>query len=175
MVLFGIFSLNAAGFTGAMLQVLFHSLAKDVLFLTAGSLIFATGFTRVEQLRGIGRTMPVTLWCFAIAALSLIGIPPTGGFVSKWQLAMGALANGGTVDIIGVVVLMVSALLTAFYLLPIVAEAFFPGKDCKTCPGKEVGKSMLLPPMVFSALILLLGMLPGGISQWLTTLAGSLV
>ena len=55
------------------------------------------------------------------------------------------------------------------------AEAFFPGKDFNNCPGKEVGKNMLIPPIVFSALILLLGMLPGGIRQWLSTLAGSLV
>ena len=174
-VLFGIFSLNTAGFTGAMLQVAFHSLAKDVLFLTAGSVIFAAGCTRVDQLSGIGRKMPVTMWCFAIAALSLIGIPPTGGFVSKWQLAMGALANRGWVDVFGVVVLMVSALLTAFYLLPIVASAFFPGKDAPEAPGKEVWLSMLLPPAVFSALILLLGMMPAGLSRWVTALAGSLV
>lgn len=174
-VLFGLFSLNTAGFNGAMLQVVFHSLAKDILFLTAGSLIFATGCTRVDQLRGVGRKMPVTMWCFAIASLSLIGIPPTGGFVSKWQLAMGALANGSALDMVGVIVLMISALLTAFYLLPIVADAFFPGKDAPEAPGKEVGFSMLMPPVVFSALVLMLGMLPAGMSQWLSTLGGLLV
>lgn len=174
-VLFGIFSLNTAGFTGAMLQVTFHSLAKDILFLTAGSVIFASHCTRVDQLSGIGRKMPVTMWCFAIAALSLIGIPPTGGFVSKWQLAMGALANGSGLDVFGVVVLMISALLTAFYLLPIVSAAFFPGKDATEAPGKEVGLSMLFPPVVFSAMILGLGMLPAGLSRWLAALAGSLV
>lgn len=174
-VLFGIFSLNSAGFTGAMLQVAFHSLAKNVLFLTAGSVIFATGYTRTDQFAGIGRKMPVTMWCFAIGALSLIGIPPTGGFVSKWQLVMGAFTNGTWVDIFGVVVLMVSALLTAFYLLPIVSSAFFPGKDIPEIPGNEVGVSMLVPPMVFSALIFTLGMFPAGLSRWLSVLAGSLV
>ena len=85
-VLFGLFLFTPAGVLGALLQLVFHALAKDVLFLAAGAVIFATNRTRVDQLRGIGRRMPVTMWCFTLAALSLIGIPPMPGFLSKWYL-----------------------------------------------------------------------------------------
>ena len=174
-VLFGLFTLNEAGFAGALMQVLFHALAKSALFLAAGSVIFATGCKRVDQLRGIGRRMPATMWSFAIAALSLIGIPPTGGFAAKWQLAMGALDTGSALGLAGVVVLMVSALLTAFYLLPIVADAFFPGRDFDAGEPCEAEACMLVPVAAFSALVLLPGIVPAGLSSWLAGLAGTLM
>ena len=175
-VIFGLFTFTAAGFTGALLQVVFHALAKDVLFLAAGSVIFATGYTKVDELKGVGRRMPVTMWCFAVAALSLIGIPPAGGFAAKWYLAIGALENGAMLNTVGVVVLMVSALLTAFYLLPIVADAFFPGKDF--VPEErimEVPAKMLVPLIVFCVLIIVLGILPSGMSGCFDALAGKLI
>lgn len=174
-VLFGLFTFSALGFTGALLQVVFHALAKDALFLCAGSIIFATHKTYVSELTGIGRRMPVTMWCFAIAALSLIGIPPAGGFVAKWYLAIGALQSGSVLQLVGVIVLMVSALLTAFYLLPIVAKAFFPGKDYPVEEPCEVETKMLVPVVVFSALVIILGIVPGGLNHYIAALAGMLM
>jgi len=174
-VLFGLFTFSAAGFTGALLQVVFHALAKDALFLCAGSVIFSTGRTKVEELKGIGRRMPVTMWCFAIASLSLIGIPPMGGFAAKWYLALGALGGGTTLGTVGVVVLMVSALLTAFYLLPIVTAAFFPGRDFDAGERCEVETKMLVPVIVFAGLTVLLGMLPGFMANFFAALAGGLM
>ena len=174
-VLFGLFTFTAAGFAGALMQVLFHALAKDVLFLCAGSVIFATGRTRVGELKGVGKRMPVTMWCFALAALSLIGIPPMGGYVAKWYLAEGALAGGSALGTVGVVVLMVSALLTAFYLLPIVADAFFPGRGFPDEGVREVPRTMLVPVIVFSALALLLGFLPLDLAGSFAALAGGLL
>jgi len=174
-VLFGLFTFSALGFTGALLQVVFHALAKDALFLCAGSIIFATHKTYVSDLTGIGRRMPVTMWCFAIAALSLIGIPPAGGFVAKWYLAIGALQSGSVLQLVGVIVLMVSALLTAFYLLPIVAKAFFPSKDYPVEEPCEVETKMLVPVVVFSALVILLGIVPGGLNHYIAALAGMLM
>lgn len=174
-VLFGLFTFSTLGFAGALLQVVFHALAKDVLFLCAGSIIFATHKTYVSDLSGIGKRMPVTMWCFAIAALSLIGIPPAGGFVAKWYLAIGALQSGSVLQLVGVIVLMVSALLTAFYLLPIVAKAFFPGKDYPVEEPCEVETKMLVPVIVFSALVILLGIVPGGLNQYFAALAGMLM
>ena len=174
-VLFGLFTFTELGFVGALLQVVFHALAKDVLFLAAGSVIFASHHTYVSQLKGIGRRMPVTMWCFAIAALSLIGIPPAGGFVAKWYLAIGALQSGSALELAGVIVLMVSALLTAFYLLSIVANAFFPGKDYPAEEACEVEAKMLVPLIVFSALVVLLGIAPGGIIEFIQALAGTIL
>ena len=176
-VLFGLLLLDEAGMgaAGAFLQIVFHALAKDALFLCAGSIIFATGKTKVDELKGIGRQMPVTMWCFAIASLSLIGIPPMGGFVAKYYLASGALATGSTLATVGVVVLMVSALLTAFYLLPIVAAAFFPGRDFEAGEKCEVEKKMLVPPIVFSGLTVILGMFPMGLTAFAAIINGWLL
>lgn len=174
-VLFGLFTLTDSGFAGAMTQVLFHALAKSALFLCAGSVILAADCRRVDSFRGIGRRMPVTMWCFAIASLSLIGIPPTGGFFAKWELAMGALDTGTALGSAGVAVLLLSALLTAFYLLPLVADAFFPGRDFDAGESCEVGTGMLVPVIALAALTLLMGTAPGGLGSWLLKLAGTLL
>lgn len=119
--------------------------------------------------------MPATLWCFTLAALSLIGIPPMGGFIAKWYLALGALSVGKTINIVGVVMLMISALLTAFYLLPIVADAFFPGKDYITEERCEVSRTMLIPVIVLAVLTALAGMFPSALISFFSALAGSLM
>ena len=166
-VLFGLFLFTPAGVLGALLQLVFHALAKDVLFLAAGAVIFATNRTRVDQLRGIGRRMPVTMWCFTLAALSLIGIPPMPGFLSKWYLVTAGLEGASRAfGIAGLVVLVLSALLTAGYLLPIVTAGFFPGRDFSG-ERKEVGKTMLAPMLCFSAASVLLGLFPGPLMSWL--------
>ena len=163
-VLFGVFLLNSTSLTGSFLHIIFHSLIKTTLFLAAGAIIHETGKTRISELRGIGKQMPVTVWCFTIASLGLIGIPPTGGFVSKWYLAQGALASGtGMITWFGPVVLLISALLTAAYLLPVTIRGFFPGNDIDTLENKEAGYVMLVPMLLCSALVVLLGMFPDAV------------
>lgn len=157
-ILFGLSLLQPMAFTGALLHVVFHAFSKALLFLGAGAIIYKTGCTKASELTGIGKKMPVTIWCFAFAGLSLIGIPPTGGFLSKWYLALGALKsqiNGFSV--IGPIILLVSALLTAGYLLPVVVKGFLPGEeyDYSEHINLEKEKSMwwmLVPMIVFSVL-----------------------
>lgn len=158
-MLFGLLLLTPAGVQAALLQMVFHALAKDTLFLAAGAVILSTNYTRVDQLRGIGRRMPTTMWCFTLAALSLIGIPPLAGFVSKWYLLSAGLDSGSPFAIAGLVVLMLSAVLTAGYLLPIVTRGFFPGRDF-IVERREVGPQMLWPMIVFVAAALLPGPVP---------------
>ena len=170
-VLFGLMLLTEEGVQASLLQLVFHALAKDTLFLAAGAVIFSTNLTRVDQLRGIGRRMPMTMWCFTLAALSLIGIPPLAGFVSKWYLLDAGLeAPLQAFGIAGLVVLVVSALLTAGYLLPIVTNGFFPGRDFIT-ERREVGPEMTWPMIAFCAALVLLGLLPGTAIHWLGLLA----
>ena len=95
--------------------------------------------------------------------------------MAKWYLAIGALQSGAALELVGVIVLMVSALLTAFYLLPIVSKAFFPGKDYPAEEYCEVESKMLVPVIVFSALVILLGIIPGGINSFISALAGTLM
>jgi len=104
--------------------------------------------------------MPITIWCWTIASLGLIGIPPTGGFVSKWQLATGAISgNLGAFGIIGPIVLIISALLTAAYLLQITINGFFPGSDFDyaSLENKEPGKRMTIPMIALAAGVILCG------------------
>ena len=166
-VLFGLFLLTPAGVQGALTQVVFHAVAKDVLFLAAGAIFLTTNYLQVDQLRGIGKRMPVTMWCFTIAALSLIGIPPMAGFVSKWYLVTAGLDGiSRGFGIAGLAVLMVSALLTAGYLLPIVTSGFFPGKDV-IVERKEVGPQMTLPMMGLAAATVVMGLFPTPLVLWL--------
>ncbi len=166
-VLFGLLLLTPGGVRGALLQIVFHALAKDTLFLAAGAIIMTTEYTQVDQLPGIGRRMPVTMWCFALASLSLIGIPPMSGVISKWSLSTAALGGGaGLLGYLGVAVLIVSALLTAGYLLPIVTKGFFPGKDVVVARA-EADRRMTVPMVIFSAFALLFGLLPGGLIGYL--------
>lgn len=160
-VVFGLMLLSPVGFMGALLQVIFHAVAKNILFLSAGAMIYKTEKTYVNQYKGLGKEMPIVMWCFAFAALSLIGIPPTSGFVSKWYLAQGGLSCGA-LGIAGVVVLMVSALLTAGYLLPIVLDAFFPGKDFDygSLQKKEPNYLMTVPLVLLTIAVVCFGMLP---------------
>ena len=116
-VLFGLSTLHPVGLTGALLHVIAHSLIKDTLFMSAGAIIHKTGKKKVEELSGIGRQMPVVMWCFTLVSVGLVGIPPCLGFVSKWYLAQGALAMDGVAGFfryLGPAVLLVSALLAAF-------------------------------------------------------------
>lgn len=163
--------MNEEAFTGSLLHVLAHGFIKAVLFLCAGAIIYKTGKTRVEELRGIGKEMPLTMWCFTIASLGLIGIPPTGGFFSKWHLAVGSLKSGLPVfDVLGPVILLVSALLTAGYLLPITVQGFFPGADYdyNTLQKKEPCGLITVPILILTVLSVLVGLFSDNIALAIT-------
>ncbi len=177
-ILFGLALMDAGELTGAMLHVAAHAFIKVALFLCAAAMIYRTGCTRVEELRGIGKGMPVTLWCYTIVSLGLIGIPPLSGFVSKWLLATGSLSSGIPVfSWLGPVVLLVSALLTAGYLLPITMQGFFPGEeyDASRFLGKEPSYMMLAPLVVLAALTVLIGLLPNGLTDQLFAFAAQVL
>jgi multicomponent Na+:H+ antiporter subunit D len=130
------------------------------LFLTAGAFIFKTGINRLSELRGIGRRMPVTLWCFTFLSLALVGIPPMPGFVSKWYLASGALdSNLGALVWIVTAVILSGTLLTAGYLMKIVITGFFAGNEETVLPAgtADPQSHMLIPILIFTAASVLLG------------------
>ncbi len=93
-ILLSLSFLSEEGMQGALLHVLSHASSKGCLFLCAGVLIYKLGKRRVEELKGVGKLMPVTMLCFTVASLSLVGIPPMGGFLSKWVIAQASLHNG---------------------------------------------------------------------------------
>ena len=128
--LIGLALLQDDGLKASLLQVLQHAPMKACLFLCAGAFIYRYGLHDVRELKGIGRRMPIVLWALTIAAMSLVGIPPMGGFVSKWNLVSACLGSEtGVFTVLIPVVFLISALLTAGYLFPITIDGFFPGRD----------------------------------------------
>ncbi len=185
-IIFGLMLFNPVAFNGAILHVIFHAIIKSCLFLCVGTFIHETGKIRSDELRGIGKQMPLTLWCFTFASLSLIGIPPAAGFVSKWNLCIGSLSSGKSLfDILGSVILLVSALLTAGYLLPIVLRGFFPGKEFyESMKIENKNQSilichtslwMLLPMVILAILSILLGIFPSRLMQILSDISAQLM
>ena len=144
---------------GAVLHIAAHAFGKITLFFAAGAIYTAAHKTEVSQLDGIGRRMPWTMGAFAIAALSMIGLPPAAGFVSKWYMLSGAMAAQHWV---AVAVIVGSTLLNAGYFLPIVYRAFFvaPAHDAHDHPHGEAPLPMVIALTVTAAATVLLFFLP---------------
>ena len=172
----GLFLFTEEGVDGALWQIIAHAVVKVGLFLCAGAVIFLYGKTKVDELNGIGKKMPVTFVCFTILSLSLIGIPPTAGFYSKWELAIAALDNGGVGAFAYIIpiVLLVSALLTAGYLLEITIKAFFRVEEgeTKTVAESKIMSSVLI---VLSAIALLGGVFSTQVGEIITEIAKSIL
>ena len=139
---------------GAALHIVAHAFGKITLFLAAGSIYTASHKTKISELNGIGLRMPITMIAFSIGALSMIGLPPTVGFVSKWYIVWGALEAEHYVAL-GVIVL--STLLNAAYFLPIIYAAFFKNSDEDPDHPETHGEAPL--PIVLAISITALGTL----------------
>ena len=136
------------GIGGSVLHIAMHACGKITLFFCAGAIFVASGKKYVSQLRGLGRKMPITMGAFMIGSLSVIGLPPLGGFVSKWYLALGALDRDA---IWVVVVLLVSSLLNVFYLLPVAVTAFFRTEETEENPGMQEAPMACVVPLALTA------------------------
>ncbi|MCK9525196.1 MAG: monovalent cation/H+ antiporter subunit D family protein [Limnochordia bacterium] len=116
----GLFSEKAM--VGAIMHVFNHAVMKSMLFLSAGLLIKYSGRRNIADLAGLGRVYPLPMIAFSVGALSMVGIPPLSGFISKWYLGLGALEAN---QLVFLFVLLLSSLLNGFYYLPIVIAGFF--------------------------------------------------
>ncbi|MCH7931001.1 MAG: monovalent cation/H+ antiporter subunit D family protein [Proteobacteria bacterium] len=114
--------LSPLSMIGAVLHIATHAVGKITLFFAAGAIATASHKTQVSQLDGIGLRMPWTMGAFAVGAISMIGLPPTAGFISKWYILFGAL---DAENMVAIVIILASTLLNAAYFLPIVYAAFF--------------------------------------------------
>jgi multicomponent Na+:H+ antiporter subunit D len=121
-IVLGIALLSPKGMIGGMTHIAMHAFGKITLFFCAGAIAVATGKKYISQMVGIGKRMPVTMIAFFVGSLSVIGLPPTGGFFSKWYLVLGTLQADQMPMLL---VLLGSSLLNAAYFLPIVYKAFF--------------------------------------------------
>jgi len=160
-ILLGLSFLSEGGLRGGLLHLMSHMAAKGCLFMVAGIFIVQLGIRRVDDLKGIGKRMPASMWCFALASLSLVGIPPFGGFLSKWVIASAAIDSGiRYYAVIAPAVLLISALLTAGYLLTTVVDGFFPGHDihAEVLTKAEPPRIMWIPLTVLCGVSLVMGL-----------------
>ena len=119
---------------GAAIHMVAHAFGKITLFFAAGAIYVAARKTEIHQLRGIGMRMPITMTAFTIGALSMIGVPPTGGFVSKWYILAGAFQDD---NYVAIATIILSTVLNAAYFLPIIYMAWFAKEDSGTSPHGE--------------------------------------
>ena len=158
---------NKLALIGAYLHILNHALMKGCLFMVSGSLMFRRGMRNIFRLRGVHRTMPWTMAAFVIAALSMIGIPPTAGFFSKWYLILGTI-EASQWALTGVI--MVSSLLNAVYFFRVIENAYLEvdadhsgGHHEEETGREEAPFSMLVPTLIMAAMIILVGLASGKI------------
>ncbi len=148
------------GLVGALSHLVFHAVIKISSFFCAGAVIHQTERNYVHELDGMGYKMPCVFGIFTVSALALMGMPGLAGFISKWSLASAAVDSGNVIAYFGIACLLISALLTAIYMMSIVIRAFFPGKDFdySTLNGiKDPNWKMLVPLFVFTCFIILFG------------------
>ena len=170
-ILCGLAFLNDIAFTGALLHVVSHMLIKVTLFLFAGKVIFKYNYHSVEQLKGIGKKLPISTICYTIVSLGLIGIPLTSGFPSKWYIANGALSSSISVfSWLACVILLVSAIFTAGYLLPISIDGFIVSKQ-EISKDKEE-KLMVIPMIIMAALVLFIGIYNQPLLDFISSIIG---
>jgi multicomponent Na+:H+ antiporter subunit D len=125
-VILAIFILAPLSTVAAAFHIAAHALGKITLFFAAGSIYTASHKSRISQLNGIGYRMPWTMAAFTIGAISMIGIPPAAGFISKWYMLLGAFQQQ---HVVAVLVIIISTLLNAAYFIPIVYAAWFRQAD----------------------------------------------
>ena len=173
-IILGAALLSDRAVMGSMTHIAMHAVGKITLFMCAGAVFVATGKKYISQMDGLGRKMPFTFAAFSIGALSVIGLPPAGGLISKFYLVTGAM-DAGYVALL--VVFLISTILNAAYLLPIGYRAFFP-KDPELAAKRFTWKNVdeaswqcVVPLSVTAVLAIFLFIKP----QLLLSLAGLMV
>ncbi len=170
-IIFGVTLMSPAGLAGALTHFVFHGFMKICSFLCAGAFMHQTGKSYVYEMDGMARKMPIVFGTFTVSALGLMGVPGTAGFVSKWKLTEGAVESGIPLAYVGIICLLLSALLTAIYMLNIVVRAFFPKSGFRyelIWNAKDPGWKMCLPLLVCAGCVIFFGLCSEPIVKFLT-------
>ncbi len=174
-IVLGVAMLTPHAITGGLLHIANHAFAKITLFFCAGCIFVASGKKDISELGGLGWRMPVTMAAFALASLSMIGVPPVSGFVSKWYLALGAMDIS---NMILLAVLLISSLLNAGYFVPITFKAFF-GTPLATDTGtgslerQPLVLLMVVPLLITGIISVMIGIWPDLFLNTIKLMVGS--
>jgi multicomponent Na+:H+ antiporter subunit D len=145
-LILGVSLVSPAGLTATILHLFNHALMKGALFLALGCIAWRIGSSRLGDFKGLGYRMPWTMGVFLIGSLSLVGIPMTAGFISKWYLVLAALERGWWPVLI---VILAGSLLAVIYVWRVIESAYLGGKDNETRVG-EAPLSMLIPAWILA-------------------------
>ena len=165
-IILGVALLAPSAMIGGIIHITNHAFSKITLFFCAGSIYISSHKTEISQLNGIGKRMPWTMAAFAIATLSMIGVPPVSGFITKWYLVIGSLERH---SIAVLVVLLASSLLNAAYFIPILYRAYFKEGNIESLdqnhdasnPHDIKENPFLVVPLTLTAIVsIILGIYP---------------
>ncbi len=152
-IVLGAAMLTSSGITGGIFNMVSHAFAKITLFFCAGSIFVASGKKKISEMNGIGKKMPVTMLAFSVGALSMVGLPPASGFLTKWYLALGAIE----MEQIGLlIIILISAILNAIYFFPVIYVAFFKELPEGESQERKEAPMFVLVPLVLTAIVTVL-------------------
>ncbi len=157
---------NKEGFTGSVLHILNDSFMMVTLFFVAGAIMYKEGHRNIKNLKDLHKKMPITMGCFVIGAISMVGVPPTAGFFSKWYLILGAI---NAQKWLFAAFLLASSLMVAVAFFRIIQNIFFKPSEShhhhEDAIKDEVPINMLLPLLVMSLSLLVIGFFSGQIIE----------
>lgn len=177
-ILFGVVIMTPLGLIGALCHMVFHGVMKICSFFCAGAVITQAHANYVYELDGLGKKMPKVFAIFTVSAFALMGVPLMCGFVSKWHLAKAAIDSGNVLALVGVAALLVSALLTAIYMLTMVIRAYFPSGDFDYSVHEDVKDPdirMLLPLSLFAIAMFVFGIYSAPLVEFFTSVANGML
>lgn len=192
-IIFGATIMTPLGLVGALSHFVFHGFMKICSFLCAGAFMHKTGKCYIYEMDGMGKKMKIVFGCFTVSALGLMGVPGFAGFISKWNLTNAAVESGNKLAYGGIICLLISALLTAIYMLNVVIRAYFP-KVSEAMRGtlvdteaKAVGETavdtsevtdptwkMCLPLLVCAGMTIVLGLCSGPLVDFFRDVAAGI-
>jgi len=160
-ILFGAVIMSPAGLVGALMHMVSHAVMKICSFFCVGAVMYKTGRNYVYEIDGFGKKMPKIFTIFTISTLALMGVPGLSGFISKFYLAQAAVESRNLMAYVGIGALLISAILTAIYLLSMVIRAFFPVHDFDYDTISDVEDPnwiMILPLTIFCIGMIFIGL-----------------
>ncbi len=174
-IVFGATLMTPLGLVAALSHMVMHAVMKICSFFCAGAIMSKTGREYVYELDGLGLKMPQVFGVFTVSACALMGVPGLAGFVSKWNLIQAALDVGSPLAYAGIVALLISAILTAIYMLTISVRGFFPKADYNMRVNEGItdpGLRMLIPLYAFVIAMVVFGLNSSMLMDFLCKVAG---
>ena len=141
-IILGLSLVNVTGLTATLLHLFNHALMKGALFLALGAVVYRLGSADIEEFAGLGRTMPWTMAAFVAGGLSLIGVPFTVGFISKWYLILGTIEKGWWSV---AAMILITSLIAVIYIWRVVERAYFQPSPDEAATVSEAPLSLLIP------------------------------